>query len=683
MAENPSKDIKVLIKYKNLPDKPGIYIYKNKKGKIIYIGKAKSLVKRVSQYFQKRSYSASHDEILYGDKIRKLVSKIAEIDFIVTENEKEALILENDMIKKHQPRYNVLLKDDKSFPWIMITYSEKFPRILVVRQPQKLEHFDGLDVHETENKFFGPYIDVGGMKDTLKVLRKHFPYCTCKRPCKTRDRPCLYYQLGLCPGPCSGKITTEGYMRNIRSIDRIISGDIDGMIEDLNQKMELASQEFEYEQAAGYRDTIYALQNMTRKQSIVNYDDGEKINRDIIGYYKTLKKIGLLIMMVRNGRLVGKIPFIIDTDTKLGTDDEILLSILEQHYLTNQYSLPDEIILPMEFFSSRAGIKVERREFFKDAFKNLERVLTELFDKAIKVRPKGTGPYTRSLLRIANKNVQVMIKLENEYDKMMTEAEALADLGMTKEKVASMKKRDRESLVGLVEIKDILKLKELPRLIEGFDVSNWQQGDATAALVSFIDGKPSKKNYRSFIIRNKQAEGDFAMMQEAVYRRYKRLKREKGILPDLVVVDGGKVQIKAAKEVMDELGLAIPIVGLVKKSTHTEIEKIVFQKPPGSSNLEEKKLPEYTPGYNVLQFISEEFHRRAIQHHRKRMSKRMFQSPLDRINGIGEKTRKKLLGKFGSLEGVKGATMEEMQEILGEKRGKKIYERIKNNLDEN
>ena len=673
-----SIDMGIIAKTKNLPDKPGIYIYKNKEDVVIYIGKAISIKKRVAQYFQKMNYGNSQEILSYGEKIRKLVANIADIDFIVTDNEKEALILENDMVKRYQPHFNVLLKDDKSFPWIMITYSEEFPRILIVRQPKKIKNFDNKDVHKTKNRFFGPYINVKPMKATLKILRKYFPYCTCKRPCKQNRRPCLNYQIKLCPAPCAGKISSKEYRINIKSIERILDGDIDSIITELNVKMSKASIDQNYENAALYRDTIQALNKMTEKQSIVSYDEAEKINRDIFGYYKTLKKVGILIMHVRDGRLVGKTPFIFDTDKLMGTDEEILISFLERYYIDSNKSIPDDIILPHFLFkdSDKSGNIILLP--FKEMIKPLLILLHEKYERSISIRPKGTGQYTDSLLRIANKNVMLMIRLENEYDKMMTEADALHEIGINNNEIAKMRKNEREGLMGLIEVKEIIGLDELPRIIEGFDISSLQQRDATGAMVCFIDGKPSKSNYRSYTIKNLDIQGDFAMMQEVVRRRYKSVLKNDGIFPDLIVMDGGKAQVNAAKQVLKELDLPhLNVIGLEKKKTHTEIDRIVLNDPADPTKLLEKKLKEYTPGYNLLQNISQEYHRRAIQHHRKRMSKRILRSELEDIIGIGEKTRNKLHDHFGTIQKIKNATVDEMQDILGLKLGEKIHKNIK------
>lgn len=677
----PNSNLEVLIKRKNLPDKPGVYIYKDQNGKVIYVGKAKSLIKRVSQYFQSKNYGNTHDEILYGQKIKTLVENIADIDFIVTENEKESLILENEMIKKYQPRYNALLKDDKSFPWILITYSEEYPRILIIRQPNKIINADGKPVQQTKNKFIGPFIDVKPMKNTLKMLRKYFPYCTCKRPCKKQSRPCINYQIKLCPAPCSSNIDKNSYLENIKNIERILNGDISGITNEFQQKMVEAAKNQEFEQAAKYRDIINALKVIIEKQSVENYQETEKINRDIIGFHKTLTRIGILILHVRDGKMIGKTPFIIESNEKLGTDDELLFSMLSQYYLSEGCSIPDEIILPDVFFKNSNGSNSDEqiidKQYVKDSAVSLESAIKERVNKDITIRSKGSGHYTLSLLKIAERNVQLMIKLQDEYDKMMTEADALSGLGFDSIDVAEMKKEERESLLGLSEIKDLLQLDNLPRIIEGFDISNWQQGDATGSMVTFIDGRPSKANYRSFIIKKTTFNGDYAMLQEVISRRYKKLKEENGVFPDLVIVDGGKAQVSAAVKILDDLNINIPVVGLEKTKSHTEIDRIVVKLKQGGGQFLEHSLEKYTHGYNILQHISKEYHRRAIQHHRQRMEKRVLKSPLSDIPGIGEKTKDLLIQHFGSIDIIKNAKIEDFQAIFGPKKGENILKNIK------
>ncbi|MHA1342002.1 MAG: excinuclease ABC subunit UvrC [Promethearchaeota archaeon] len=733
-VERMDQNFAIIFKRKNLPDKPGVYIYKDSNGKVIYIGKAKSLKKRVSQYFNNK-FTGSSQDILYSEKIKRLVNEIEDIDFIITENEKEALLLENDMIKKYQPKYNAQLKDDKSFPWIMITYSEEFPRILVIRQPHKLYRGrmdNTLDINRVD-KFLGPYIDVSSMRDMLNFLRKNFPYCTCKTPCKKKNKPCLYYQLKLCSAPCAGKISREKYLENIKQIDQILSGNIDQIIKYLNDKMLEASKLLQFEKAAEYRDKIKALNKMIEKQAVIKFDPANSQNQniDVIGIYRTFNKIGILILHIRNGRIFGKTPIIEDTNKKIGKDEEIIFSLLEQFYLNLNSLSIDEIILPSSFFRTNIQKNSNQIENLKDRkakkkqlesrndapfnvdyiqerIKLFKSAIKKRFNKDILISNKEENPYIKKLKNIVEKNVSLVVKLNAEYSKLIADADILIEEGINADLIAKMNKKDRNILLGLKEIKDILSLNKLPRVIEGIDISNWQQDDAVGAVVVFIDGKPYKSEYRNYIIKTKQNQGDTQMMAEVAKRRYSKLlqlknpnpnkentnntyksnnlkerienKNEKYIqnninIPDLIIVDGGKGQVGAVASVLNNLGLNIPIIGLTKKKTHTYIDHIVFLNENG--DYKEIKLNQFTPGYNLLQNISQEYHRRAIQHHRKRVSKRMFKSPLEDIPGIGKKTKEKLIESFGDMDSIRNAYEEDLIALFGPNRGKKIYNALK------
>jgi len=728
----------VLFKRKNLPDKPGIYIYKNSEGRIIYIGKAKSLYKRVSQYFSNK-FTGSAQDILYGEKIKKMVEEIADIDFIITDNEKEALLLENDMIKKYQPKYNIQLKDDKSFPYIVIKYSEEFPRVLVIRQHNKYSDESKLykvsnqnEEINTKDMYFGPYIDVKQMRDMLAFLRKYFPYCTCKRPCSKKSKPCLYYQLKLCTAPCTGNISREKYLETINQIKEILKGNIEEIINILNSKMKSAAKELNFELAAEYRDKINALERMIESQAVVQINSTEKNikNFDVVGIYRTFKKIGILILHIRNGRIFGKTPIIADTNEKIGIDEDLIFSLLEQFYINTNNLNIDEIILPNSFFNnnsnsnkiisseelqnnSRKYRKSKKSEFefenetplnvdyIKERIDLLKSAIGNKFNKNIEISNKDNDPYIKKLKNIVEKNVALLIRLEDEYLKLLSDADILIGEGFNAESITSMDKKDRDILIGLKEIKDILSLKNLPRVIEGIDISDWQQMEAVGSVVVFIDGKPHKSEYRNYIIKNIQNKGDTQMMTEVAERRYSKFivpsnsnqnetkndtESNKGgssivnkqLLPDLIIVDGGKGQVGAISSVLEKLGLKIPVIGLAKKKSHNYIDRIVFLDE--NENYKEIKLKEFTAGYNLLQSISQEYHRRAIQHHRKRVAKDIFKSPLDQVPNIGIKTKNKLIEYFGNIEKIIIASEEDFVALFGLTRGKKLYKIIMENL---
>jgi excinuclease ABC subunit C len=663
-SPNESKPNSILLnsKFENMPDKPGVYFFKNKDGAIIYVGKSKFLKRRIRSYFRireskgKQDFGGTREEILYGQKLRELVGNIADIEIIVTESEKEALLLENDMIKKYQPIYNVMLRDDKNFPWIVITYSEKYPRIRVIRAPRNQPDFD------EKNKLIGPYIDVGPMKKTLKLLRKHFPYCTCSNACKEQNRPCVNYQLGLCPSPCTNKISEKAYLENITNLDKILSGDIEEIIVAFKEKMKVSAKNMQYEEAAKNRDAIRAMEGMIERQTIINYD--HKANLDVIGFFKTSKKSGILVLHIRNGRLSGKTPTIIETEKKMDEDNEIVITFLEQFYLSENRPVPDEIILPL--------LVIEEESEISSQLDSLSSVLKDKHKKAVQFKYIADDPYTQGLMKIAQNNAKIMVVLESEYEKLSLESDTLADMGMSKDAILHLDPRERKARAGLKEIKDLFELQDLPKIIEGFDISTWKMGEAVAAMVQFVDGKPFKKNYRNFIIKNQTILGDSNMIHEVILRRYKRQISEEEPLPDLILVDGGKAQVNAAFTALKNLQIShIPLIGLKKKSIHTQIEEAVF-----ADNRGPIRLKDFTPGYNLLQQVSQEYHRRAIQHHRKRIEKKMMTPKLDKIPGIGEKTRVKLLDHFKTTEAVLGANVKELEDLLGEKRGQNIYTNI-------
>ncbi|MHA1110236.1 MAG: excinuclease ABC subunit UvrC [Promethearchaeota archaeon] len=651
MSTPEKNEILLNSKFENMPDKPGVYFFKNAEGTIIYIGKSKFLKRRIHSYFKIREgkgTGGTRDEIAYGQKLKDMVGNIADIEIVVTESEKEALLLENDMIKKYQPVYNVMLRDDKNFPWIVITYAEKFPRIRVIRAPRNQPDF------QEKNKLIGPYLDVKPMKDTLKLLRKYFPYCDCSGPCKTKDRACVNYQLGLCPSPCTGKISKDAYLDNIKKLDKILSGDIEEILNDLRQNMKESSEKTDYEKAAKNRDAIQALYGMIERQTIINYDN--KANLDVIGFFKTTEKIGFFILHVRTGRLSGKTPMIIETENKMDKDSEIIYRFLEQFYLNENRPIPDEIILPLNGMGDK---EVRTR------LESLFSVLNDKEGKEIKFRTTIEDDYTQGLMRIALNNARIMLFIENEYEYEIS----------------------KDS--GLDELKKLFELEDIPHIIEGFDISTWKMGEAVGAMVQFFNGKPMKKNYRSFIIKNQTQLGDSHMIFEVVLRRYRKQKKEqqkenerenndkkiehKQLLPDLILVDGGKAQVNAAFNALEKLDLTeIPVIGLKKKSIHTQIEEAVFPEGKGESI----RLRDFTPGYNVLNRLSQEYHRRAISHHRKRVQKKIMTPKLDTVPGVGPTIRVKLLNHFNTTDKVLTASLNELQDVLGEKRGKNIHENI-------
>jgi len=599
---------------KSLPNEPGVYLFKDETGKIIYIGKALDLKKRVASYFSKSKYIDPY----YEEKIKELVKQLNSIEYIVTENEKEALILENIQIKKYKPRFNVIMRDSKSYPWVAIFYSEDFPRIRVLRNPEK---------YSQKNLFLGPYTDKKEIIRILRDLRKIFPYCSCKKPIKKRKRPCLYYQLKLCPGPCFNEITKKDYLENIKRIELFLMGETNELKKQILQKMQKLAQDQKFELAAFWRDKLEAIDHATDKQNVLA---DREANKDIIGSFATNNYIAIVIIHIREGRIINKDSFNFDLREKIALKDEILNSILEQYYQDFKTNLPDAIVI----HEINKGLEV-LKEFLKD------------INKSIKIRTP-IDVYEESLIRITNKNAKVIVEQQVQMEQFKMDEEDF-----------------RKEI--LRDAKKILNLPKEPRIIEGFDISNIEGRDATGSMVYFLEAKPYNRNYRHFKVRVKSTPDDVAMMKEVLKRRYTLLLKRNLELPDLIVVDGGKGQLNAGVSVLQELGLEIPIIGLAKK--YEEIF-IPHKKNPII-------LPKNSSVLKLFQRVRDEAHRFAVRLHKKQRKRRITGSILDEVPGIGPITRNKLLNHFGSLDNIKKATLEEISQIIGEKLAKKLVEIIK------
>ncbi len=598
---------------KSLPNEPGVYLFTDKKGSIIYIGKAINLKKRVNQYFLKTSFIDPY----YEEKIKELVKLIHSIEFIVTENEKEALILENIQIKKHLPRFNVIMRDSKTYPWVAFFYSEDFPRIRVLRNPEK---------YSKDNIFLGPYTDKKEIIRILRDLRKIFPYCSCKKPIKKRKRPCLYFQLKLCSGPCFSTISKEDYRENIKKIELFLKGETDELKKQLEEKMADASKGQKFELAAFWRDKLEDIDHATDRQHVLM---SHEENKDIVGFFNNEKYMAMVIIHIRESRIINKSAFTFDLREKLIQKKEILNSILEQYYQNFKSQLPDIVIIPE--MNKRFRILYA---FLKDINEEIQ-LKTPISENEI------------SLLRIANKNAKVMVEQQVQMEEIkMNDAEF------------------REKL--LKEIKEILDLPKLPRIIEGFDISNIEGKDATGSMVYFLEGKPYNKNYRHFKIRSKSSPDDVAMMKEVIRRRYTMLLERNLELPDLILVDGGRGQINAGISILEELGLNIPIIGLAKK-----YEEIYIP------NMKETLiLPSNSSILKLFQRIRDESHRFSKRLHIKQRQKRITGSILDEIEGVGPATRNKLLNHFGSVDDIKKASLEELSELVRKKLAETILKEL-------
>jgi excinuclease ABC subunit C len=592
-------------KLNSLPSVPGIYQFLNEKGKVIYVGKAKNLRNRVRSYFKSKVDSP---------KTEILVPKIFDLQLIVTDSEIEALVLENNLIKEFKPRYNINLKDDKSFPYIRVT-NEMFPQIFPTRNVVK----DG-------SKYFGPYTDVKNMKNSLRILNKLFKIRSCKLDItqeaieKKKFKVCLDYHIKKCEGPCEGLVTQAHYNGMVNQIIKVLRGKTDELISELKSQMASASERYEFEKAAELRDRIDQLQVYTSKQKIVTNDLED---RDVISAAFEGKDAAATILNIRSGKLVGKrqLNLSIEENEELG---QIYSAIIKFYY--NEFvEVPQEIILEIEPEDSETLIEWLNLK----ALKKCKFVIPQRQSDA------------KSLMLMCKHNAEFQLK-EIQLQKMKKEGNVPY--------VLSALQRD-------------LRLKKLPRLIECFDNSNLQGTDAVASMVVFADGKPKKSLYRKFIIRTVEGPDDFASMKEIITRRYNRVKEEKLPVPDLIMVDGGKGQLSSAVESLDELRIKnYEIIGLAKR-----LEEVFL---PGES--EAQSIPKTSSSLKLLQHIRDEAHRFAITFHRERRSKRTITSELLEIKGIGEKVTQKLLSKF-SLDEIKKANEKKLAEVIGEAKAKVIY----------
>jgi excinuclease ABC subunit C len=599
-------DMTLLEKLDALPLKPGVYQFKNSEGKVIYVGKAQNLRNRVRQYFHKSKTA--------DNRIDAMISKIADVELTVTDNEIEALILEANLIKQLKPRYNVLLKDDKSYPYIAIT-NEMYPRVFVTRK--KIPGY----------RYFGPYTDVRAMRHALKTVRDIFLIRSCNYDltevsiAQKKYKVCLDYHIKKCEGPCEGYVTREQYNALIDQAVSILRGKIKHVTEYLKKEMEEYSKAAKYEEAAAVRDRINALKVYREKQKVV---DSSGADRDIIALVSKDEEGCAVIFKVREGTMIGSQHIYLSNVAERSFHD-MLEAVLERYYL-DQDDIPPEVLLSDEL----ANIDIVREWLQK---KSGHEVCVEI--------PR-TGD-TAKLMALVRTNAQFWLD-ELELSKL---------------------KRDDYLPHSLKALQRDLRLPQTPRRIECFDISNIQGSDAVASMVVFIDGKPKKSEYRKYQIRSVTGENDFASMKEVVRRRYERCLNEKTDLPDLIMVDGGKGQLSSALEVLQSLGLeSLPVLGLAKK-----LEEIYL---PNQS--EPVQLPRTSSGLRLLQNVRDEAHRFAVTYHRTKRSKRILQTELDLVKGIGKKRAAELLEAFGSVQGVKFATEEQLQELFGDTIAKRILE---------
>ncbi|MCH8956328.1 excinuclease ABC subunit C [candidate division KSB1 bacterium] len=585
-------------KLNTLPKKPGCYLFKDKNNKIIYIGKAKVLRNRVRSYFQ--------DSRFEGPKIERLKTRIADFETIVTDSETEALILEMNLIKEYKPRYNINLKDDKSYPYIRVT-KERFPRIFPTRTIIR----DG-------SRYFGPYTDVRSMRNLLKSVKRIFPIRSCNYDlteavvAKKKYKLCLDYYIKKCDGPCEGLVGEEEYNSMVERIVNFINGKNNQVVRELQEKMWKLSAAQRYEEAARFREQVQSIQNFQYKQKVVTDED---LDRDIVAVAVDDDDACGVVFKVRDGKILGRQHFFLNGVAEEAFES-VVTSFLKQFYLKSDF-VPEEILLPTE---------VEDAE-------EVKQWLSEEREKAVKLLNPKKGQKAK-LVKMALKNARLLLE-ELKLEKLKA-----------KDFVAhSVKALQRD-----------LRLKDPPLRIECFDISNIQGTDPVASMVTFVNGRPKKSDYRKFKIRVKETPDDFAMMAEAVERRYRGSLANKLDSPDLILVDGGKGQLSAAEQVLSKLNkTGQPIAALAKRLDEVFV--------PGAS--EAQNIPKTSSGLKLLQQIRDEAHRFAVTYHRTLRKKRTIQSELDTVPGVGPNRRAALVKYFGSVKNVKEATVDELAAVEG------------------
>lgn len=591
---------------KKLPDQPGVYIMHDSRDAIIYIGKAVSLRKRVHQYFQ-----PSHDE---GIKKAQMVKQIARFEYIVTDSELEALVLECNLIKEHRPKYNTMLRDDKTYPYIRVTLGEDFPRVLFSRQQKK-----------DKSRYFGPYTSAGAVKDTIELVNKIYQLRTCNRnlPRDTgKDRPCLNYHIHQCTAPCQGYITKEAYRERVDAVVEFLNGNYAPVLKSLEEKMNTASANLEFEKAIEYRELLNSVRQIAQKQKIT-HTDGE--DKDIIALAADDRDAVVQVFFIRDGKLIGRDHFYV----KIGTEDtkaQILTTFLKQFYSGTPF-IPREIMLPQE---------IEEQEVLADW-------LGEKRGSKVYIRVPQKG-MKEKLVELAQKNAKMVLAQDRE----------------------KIKREEGRTIGALKEIEQLLDMKGLNR-VEAYDISNTSGFESVGSMIVYEKGKPKRSDYRKFKLRTVSGPDDYASMYEVLTRRFthgmremeemeeKDLSEEYGSFtrfPDLIMMDGGRGQVNIALKVLEELHLNIPVCGMVKDDNH-RTRGLYYHNV-------EIPIDRGSEGFKLITRIQDEAHRFAIEYHRSLRSKEQVHSVLDDIPDIGPARRKALMKKYQSLEAVREATEEDL-----------------------
>lgn len=606
---------------KKLPDHPGVYIMHDAGDEIIYIGKAISLRKRVRQYFQ-----SSRNK---GPKIEKMVTHIARFEYILTDSEMEALVLECNLIKEHRPKYNTMLKDDKAYPYIKVTLGEAFPRVVFSRQMKK-----------DKSRYFGPYPSAGAVKDTIDLVCKLYCLRTCSRvlPRDTgKDRPCLNYHLHQCPAPCQGTVSEEAYGEQVKQALKFLGGKFEPVLEELNRKMQEAAAGLNFEKAAEYRDLIASVRQIAERQKMTD-SDGE--DRDIIALAMDDRDALLQVFFVREGRLIGREHFRVSIGTE-DTPGEVLSAFVRQYYAGTPF-IPREIMLQYP---------IEDAEIVADW-------LSARRGKRVYVRVPKKGKREK-LVELAAQNAQMVLDQDRER----------------------IRRQEGRTIGAAKEIADLLGLSSVRRM-EAYDISNISGYEPVGSMVVFEKGKPCRSDYRRFALRTVSGPDDYASMREVLTRRFthglqeKQENQQKNLddtygsftrFPDLILMDGGKGQVNIALQVLDELGLSIPVCGMVKDDRH-RTRGLYYEK-------KEVPIDTHSEGFALVTRIQDEAHRFAIEYHRSLRSREQVHSVLDDIPQIGETRRKALMRTFSSLDEIRKATVEELAKVpsMNERAAASVY----------
>lgn len=599
---------------KNLPELPGVYIMKDEDGVIIYVGKARILKNRVRSYFQHREDRDT--------KTSRLVSNVRSLEYIVTHTEEEALILENTLIKKHKPKYNILLKDDKTYPYIRITTQEEFPRVEITRKIKN----DG-------SRYFGSFVKVNAVKESVELLRRLFPIRTCRRkitPDK-KQRPCLYYHLGLCSAPCAGLITKEEYGELVKNAIAFLEGRHDEVIKKLEAEMEKLAEELKFEKAAVLRDRIKSVNELYKKQAVYSLKFEE---RDIIATYANDYHCAVSVLSIRDGRLTGKRSFVLEGFGS-SPPGEVIETFIIQYY-DDDTKIPKEIAL----------------QFEPEYMEGISKILSEKRGSKVTLLVPKRG-IKADLIDMAEQNAKEELELFNR--------KVLAN--------------QAKSMEVLKKLQEVLRLDKLPSVIEAYDISNTGSTEIVSSMVVFIDGKPENQNYRRFKMKAITEQNDYGSMQETLLRRFNRYLSGSSDaafseLPDLILVDGGAQHVNAAKEVLEDLAIDVPVWGMAKDDRHRSHRLV-----NGVSGFYLNK------DRDILRFISSvqnEAHRYALAYNKHLRRKRMQKSVLDDIPGVGPSRKKTLMKAFGSVKKIKEASVEDIAKIKGI--GPKLAEQIKESL---